>query len=125
MLQVGELQIYAGYKSASPALNGKALLVKTKNGATLFDYVIDATDTPSEITQIDSPLIHNLVQAGLIRQHEFGGVEMNTLTHELENVKGMFILGHLTKGKLFYVSAIERLLVHAQIISRQLLAYHY
>ncbi len=122
MLKAGELQIHANYRSVTPLPTSDAFKIELHNTSFQVDYIIDATGTPSDLRCIDSPLIHNLLNSGFITQHEIGGIELNTETHELKNMTGVFAIGQLTWGKIFYVSAMERLLKHACTISSHLVS---
>jgi uncharacterized NAD(P)/FAD-binding protein YdhS len=116
------LSIHAGYASMKFSAERQAFDIEVDGGPITVDYVVDATGTPVKLRKIDSPLIRNLTNSDLVTQCEFGGVQINPRTYQLKDHRGIFIIGHLTRGTVFYVSAVERLLVHADVIASQLAA---
>ncbi len=120
MLKKEELKIYSNHKLIRISDNNKFEVTLNNNKVLVFDYIVDATGTPSNIYLLDSTLIKNLINGKFISAYESGGVEFNTETHELHNMKGVFVIGPLTYGKIFYTSSIERLMIHANIISSNL-----
>jgi uncharacterized NAD(P)/FAD-binding protein YdhS len=114
------LSVHSGYASMRYLNECQAFEVTVDEGPISVDYVIDATGTPVELRKIDSVLIGNMLRREIIVQCEFGGVQIDPRTHQLENSRGIFVIGHLTRGTIFYVSAVERLLVHADVIASQI-----
>lgn len=116
------LSVYSGYVSMAFDSELQAFRVAVDGEPLTVDYVIDATGTPVELLKIDSPLIQNLLQQSFIAQCEFGGARIDPDTYRLQGQDNIFAIGQLTRGTIFYVSAIERLLVHAEVIASQLVA---
>ena len=115
------MKIYSNFKKISFIDKENIFNVQTNKKIILCDYIIDATGTPSSINKLDSALIRNLQASGMIEQHEFGGVNFDFNNHQLQNHHNIFVIGHLTFGVKFYIGAIERLLIHADKIARELI----
>lgn len=113
LIKAGRVSIHRGYKATRIDAQGNILI--DLSGQTLsVDYAIDATGFAGNLARLDSPLIENLLDRGLIRQNSHGGIAINPATHLIDGQRGVYAIGPLTQGSLFYVSAIERLAVHAR-----------
>ena len=113
LVKAGRVSIHRGYKATRADAQGNILI--DLSGQTLsVDYAIDATGFAGNLARLDSPLIENLLDRGLIRQNSHGGIAINPTTHLIDGQRGVYAIGPLTQGSLFYVSAIERLAVHAR-----------
>jgi len=119
MLQTGQLTIHRGYRSTRVTPEGKALVDVSDRTLTL-DYVIDATGFPGNLARLDSPLIEHLLDRGVVKQYNHGGIAIDPQTHLADGQNSLYVIGPLTQGSLFYVSAIERLAVHAESIAGHL-----
>lgn len=120
MLRDGSLQVHGGYRGVTEHADG-TLTVQVRDTALELDYLIDASGTPADVRDIDSRLLHNLMRAGIVSRCEFGGIEVDPATHRLRPSSGIYAIGHLTRGRLFYVSALERLALHASVIAGDVL----
>ncbi|MFE8646979.1 FAD/NAD(P)-binding protein [Sphingomonas sp. NCPPB 2930] len=121
MLRSGQLSIHRGYKATRIAPDGK-VWVDVSDGTLTLDYAVDATGFAGNLTHLDSPLIERLLDRGLVKQCSHGGIAIDPKTHLAHGASGLYAIGPLTQGSLFYVSAIERLAVHAANISAHLAA---
>lgn len=113
MLRVGELSVHAGYKSTRLKAD-EHFEVEVSDSLLELDYVIDATGVSGNLAKLDSVLIENMIDSGILSQYEFGGVAIDPETHQLFEQPGAYAIGPLTQGSLFYVSAMERLVIHAE-----------
>ncbi|MDG9885764.1 FAD/NAD(P)-binding protein [Pseudomonas sp. GD04058] len=120
LLAKGRLSIHRGYRSTRIAADGR-ILVDLGEQTLSPDCAIDATGFSGNLARLASPLIEQLLDAGIVRQHRHGGIAVAPETHEVEGQHGFYAIGPLTQGSLFYVSAIERLVVHAREIVGHLL----
>lgn len=116
LLKKSQLQVVKG-DTISWDGNFKA---KTSAGTLEIPYVIEATGQECHVSRIDSPLVQSAVSKGLLRPHATGGVTVDYKT--LEAGKGLYVMGSLTRGTHFYVSATDRVAAHASRISKSLTA---
>ncbi|PYI21018.1 FAD/NAD(P)-binding domain-containing protein [Aspergillus violaceofuscus CBS 115571] len=93
----------------------KVFVATTSSGLIEAPYVVEATGQECHLDRISSPLIRSLVTKGLFKPHPTGGVDVNFDTFEA--APGLYIMGTLTRGKHFYVSAIDRVAAHAARIA--------
>lgn len=121
LLAQQRLTIHRGYKSTRIAADGQ-IVVDLGSHTLTPDYAIDATGFSGNLARLDSPLVEQLLDAGLISQHRHGGIAVAVDSHEVVGQEGLYAIGPLTQGCLFYVSAIERLVLHAQNIAAHLVS---
>lgn len=119
MLRAGELSVHAGYKSMRLKAN-EHFEVDVSDSLLELDYVIDATGASGNLAKLDSVLVENLIDSGMLSQYEFGGVAIDPETHQLFEQPGAYAIGPLTQGSLFYVSAMERLVIHAERVAEHI-----
>lgn len=115
MLDEGRLFIHRGYRSMTRQHEGFSAQLSTTSLP--LDYVIDATGVSGNIGHIDDPLVARLIDNGLLAQHPSGGIRMEPDSFRVEGEPGLFAIGPLTQGSWFYVSAVERLKVHASALT--------
>lgn len=120
LLQAGRLSVHPGYRATRLAEGRPGFQVELAGGTLALGGILDATGVAGNLARIDSPLIENLIDCGLVRQHELGGIAIDAQSLQVLGQPGLFAIGALTQGALFYVSAVERLLLHAQHIAGQL-----
>jgi uncharacterized NAD(P)/FAD-binding protein YdhS len=123
LLKTRRLMLHRGYRSTTLVRGGghHGFQVHLASGRLSVDRIIDATGHAGNLARLDCPLLDSLIDEGFVRQHPAGGLSIDTATHELTGQRGIYALGPLTQGALFYVSAIERLAVHADAIAGHLL----
>lgn len=93
-------------------------IAKTSVGDIEAPYVIAATGQESHVDRIDAPLVRSAIQNGLLSPHAIGGVNVDFQT--LEASPNVFVMGSLTRGKHFYVSATDRVAAHASRVAKAL-----
>ncbi|WP_429392300.1 FAD/NAD(P)-binding protein [Robbsia andropogonis] len=120
MLADGSLTVHSGYRGASACPDGQ-LTVRAGDQEVIVDYLIDASGTPADVREIDSPLVANLLRNGIVARCEFGGIECEPATHRVRPLSNVYVIGQLTRGRIFYVSAIERIAIHALVIAADLM----
>ncbi len=119
LLRSDRLEIHCGYKATRLGQDG-TILVDVKGRTLTLDYVIDATGFSGNLARLDSSLIERLLDQALIKQCPYGGISVDLATLLVEGEPGLYAMGPLTQGSLFYVSAIERLALHANAIASHL-----
>ncbi|TKC78939.1 hypothetical protein FAZ69_31360 [Trinickia terrae] len=119
MLREGSLRIHGGYRGATPEPDG-TLTVAMRDAHVTVDYLIDASGTPADVREIDSPLLDNLLRSRIVARCEFGGIECDPATHRIRPLSNVYVIGQLSRGRVFYVSALERLSIHAKVIAADL-----
>ena len=112
------LKVCSGYKSISEVDDGFNL--DYSGNQTKLDYVIDASGSSIDVDKIDSLLFYNLTKSEFIKKHNYGGVKIDTKSFELDGNRGVYAIGQLTQGTIFYVSAIERIVVHSKLIAKNI-----
>ncbi|MGY3865254.1 FAD/NAD(P)-binding protein [Aeromonas bivalvium] len=94
-------------------------LVICCNGDSLpVDKVIYATGSPKSLNQIDSPLVHHLIESGVCVENKFGGLDVCKHSYGLFCKEGkmntnIFAIGELTSGRFLFTSALDIILRHA------------
>ncbi|TQV99044.1 pyridine nucleotide-disulfide oxidoreductase family protein [Cordyceps javanica] len=91
---------------------------KTSAGILETSYVVEATGQECHVKRIHSPLVQSAVSKGLLTPHAAGGVVVDF--QSLEASKGLYVMGSLTRGTHFYVSATDRVAAHASRIAKSL-----
>ncbi|MDH4471513.1 MAG: FAD/NAD(P)-binding protein [Fluviicola sp.] len=89
-------------------------------------WVINGTNVSEDITQIQSPLMKQLIESHMIHPHINGGINSDYATHEASDVfgqktKNFFVLGQLTRGVHFYTNAVEQNISHAYNVSNAII----
>lgn len=96
----------------------QVFIAKTSVGNIEAPYVVEATGQESHVDRIDAPLVKSAIQNGLLNPHTIGGVKVDFQT--LEASPNLFVMGSLTRGTHFYVSATDRIAAHASRIAKAL-----
>ncbi|KAJ3497145.1 hypothetical protein NLG97_g2123 [Lecanicillium saksenae] len=91
---------------------------KTSAGILETPYVVEATGQECHINRINSPLVQSAVSKGILTPHAAGGVVVDF--ESLQAAKGLYVMGSLTRGTHFYVSATDRVAAHASRIAKSL-----
>ncbi len=91
---------------------------KTSAGILETPYVVEATGQECHIARINSPLVQSAVSKNLLTPHAAGGVVVDF--QSLQASKGLYVMGSLTRGTHFYVSATDRVAAHASRIAKSL-----
>ncbi|KAJ5959169.1 FAD-NAD(P)-binding-domain-containing protein [Penicillium vulpinum] len=88
---------------------------ETSAGLIETPYLIEATGQECCLDRIHSPLIQSALKNKLLKPHPGGGVDVDFDT--LRASPGLYVIGSLTRGRHFYVSAIDRIAAHAARVS--------
>ncbi|KAJ2983512.1 hypothetical protein NQ176_g629 [Zarea fungicola] len=116
LLQKSQLQVVRGDSISWDGL----FKAKTSAGVLEVPYVIEATGQECHVNRIDSPLVQSAVSKGLLKPHVAGGVVVDFDTLQASN--SLYVMGSLTRGAHFYVSATDRVAAHASRIAKSLTA---
>ncbi|ANI99110.1 hypothetical protein A8O14_02780 [Polynucleobacter wuianus] len=89
------------------------------------DWIINASGPSREISRVDSVLIKNLLESGLILRNPHGGIMLdyessrikNNINRELNN---FYAIGHLTSGTYYFVSSLDMVSLRARGVVRHL-----
>lgn len=97
-------------------------VVESAQGKQHFDFLIDASGCTAKLKDLNSPLLNNLLQNGLIKPHQFGGIDLDFDTSRALNSHGLidknfFVIGNLTSGVYFFTSVLELNIKHAYKIA--------
>jgi uncharacterized NAD(P)/FAD-binding protein YdhS len=98
---------------ASAALEGDAYRLHLPDRGATFDFVIDATGTPRDVADVESPLLGSLLDQGSVVAHERGGVRVDFESLRVVGRDGhvdpsLFAIGNLTSGTHLFASTLER-----------------
>lgn len=115
LLKKGQLTVVSG---SSISHDNGLFSAQTSAGVLEAPYVIEATGQECHIDRIDSPLINSAVKKGLLTAHPAGGVVVDF--EHLKAGPGLYVMGSLTRGTHFYVSATDRVAAHASRIADSL-----
>ncbi|OAA35845.1 pyridine nucleotide-disulfide oxidoreductase family protein [Beauveria brongniartii RCEF 3172] len=114
LLQNSQLQVVRGDKIYWDGM----FKAETSVGVLETSYVIEATGQECHTQRINSPLVQSAVHKGLLTPHAAGGVVVDF--QSLQAAKGLYVMGSLTRGTHFYVSATDRVAAHASRIAKSL-----
>lgn len=97
-----------------------------ENATIKVDYLINATGSPLTTDDMESVLIKNLLDSGVIQTHEFGGIDVDFLTSKIINNQGnmlnnLYAIGSVTAGVYFFTSVLALNIKHAFNISTQII----
>lgn len=108
---VEELNVYAKegrlqlHRPVTPIkIKGGKYILETSRQTICADALIDGTGGTSDVRDVNSPLIRNLLARGLATAHPCGGLKVDGLTYGLKSNlsnSGIYCLGPLAKGSLF------------------------
>ncbi|OAA52995.1 pyridine nucleotide-disulfide oxidoreductase family protein [Cordyceps fumosorosea ARSEF 2679] len=115
LLSKGQLRVVRG---DNVAWEGNMFTARTSAGLVETPYVVEATGAESRLERVDSPLVRAALAKGLLAPHAAGGVVVDF--HSLQADKGLYVMGSLTRGTHFYVSATDRVAAHASRIAKSL-----
>ncbi|KAE8413133.1 FAD-NAD(P)-binding-domain-containing protein [Aspergillus pseudocaelatus] len=111
LLKKGQLRVAQGDRVQWDGI----FKAQTSIGLLEAPYVIEATGQECQLDRIESPLIQSAVGKGLLKPHPAGGVAVDF--DSLRASEGLHVIGSLTRGTHFYVSAIDRVAAHAARIA--------
>ncbi|MGW2601504.1 FAD/NAD(P)-binding protein [Streptomyces klenkii] len=128
LVRAGQLHAHTGLRAAV-AHGGRHTLTCVEDGRERefgADYVVNATGASPDITELDDPLIGNLRQAGRLRPHRHGGVDVDFGTGRLIGLDGtantpVYFVGPLTRGVHFYTNSVETLRTNSAATARSVL----
>ncbi|KAM0744580.1 hypothetical protein ACQRIT_001069 [Beauveria bassiana] len=115
LLQNSQLQVVRGDKIYWDGM----FKAETSGGVIETCYVIEATGQECHTQRINSPLVQSAVHKGLLTPHAAGGVVVDFQSLQASS-KGLYVMGSLTRGTHFYVSATDRVAAHASRIAQSL-----
>ncbi len=129
MVREGQLHAHTGFRSVTRASGRSHTLTYVADGREheiTADYVVNATGASPDITELDDPLISNLLHAGRLRPHRHGGIDVDFATGQVIGLDGtasmpMYFVGPLTRGVHFYTHSVETLRTNAAATARALL----
>ncbi|KAE8374696.1 hypothetical protein BDV26DRAFT_269485 [Aspergillus bertholletiae] len=111
LMKKGQLQVVQGDRIQWDGI----YKAQTSVGLLEAPYVIEATGQECQLDRIESPLVQSAVDKGLLTPHPAGGVAVEF--DSLRASEGLHVIGSLTRGTHFYVSAIDRVAAHAARIA--------
>ncbi|EGX93585.1 pyridine nucleotide-disulfide oxidoreductase family protein [Cordyceps militaris CM01] len=114
LLETAQLQVVRGDWVAWDGM----FTAKTSAGVVEAAYVVEATGQECRLERINSPLLQSAVAKGLLTPHAAGGVVVDF--QSLQATRGLYVMGSLTRGTHFYVSATDRVAAHASRIAQSL-----
>ncbi|KMZ13519.1 hypothetical protein BHUM_01422c [Candidatus Burkholderia humilis] len=84
-----------------------------------YDYLIWAVGTPRNISKNESQLIQNILKRGIASRHSHGGICIEHAGQRMVGNNGsvqhsLRVVGEITNGELFFVSALEIIANHSQ-----------
>ncbi|MBV9575604.1 MAG: FAD/NAD(P)-binding protein [Gammaproteobacteria bacterium] len=124
LIENNKLVCIKGLKKVSydDAIKKFSIHIGNKSKKVNFDYVINATGSCSDIKNNRSLLLKNMRKNGLIKPHNFGGIEVDFQTSRVKDEndfiqKNLYAIGQLTEGAYFFTSVLELNIAHADIIT--------
>lgn len=123
LLLTKQLSLINNFKSIE--LRGGKFVANDSKSSYEFDYIIDATGQSDDLINIQSPLISNMLMNGLIKQHVYGGIEIDFKSSRLVKSdsiveKNLYAVGNLTSGTYFFTSVLELNVKHAYQIAQNI-----
>jgi uncharacterized NAD(P)/FAD-binding protein YdhS len=97
------------------------------NGSSIpVDRVVYATGSPRRLSEMDSPLVQNLLKDGICTENKFGGLDVCKFSYALLNKNAemntnIFAIGELTSGCFLFTSALDIIVRHAHACANRVM----
>jgi len=123
LLETGQLRVVKGSKVDWDEAKQRFELVQQdgKGECIEGDFLIESLGQEFDTAKIDSRLLHTLLSSGCLRAHPICGLDVDFDT--LKAPSGLHVIGSLTKGVHFYVTATDRVTAHASRIADSLVGF--
>jgi hypothetical protein len=120
LLESGQLQVVKGSKVLWNESKQRFVLEQEDgNGRSVEgDFLIESLGQEFDTAKINSQLLKTLLSSGLLQSHPVCGIDVDFDT--LKTASGIHVIGSLTKGVHFYVTATDRVTAHASRIANSL-----
>ncbi|QIZ45432.1 FAD/NAD(P)-binding protein [Dickeya zeae] len=105
-----EKRLHIHKASRPPLFNNGSFSIETADRKSITSpFMVDGTGGSNQLSTIDSALLKNLLQQGLIESHPCGGMNIHPMTFECRvngtRVPNLYNIGPLNKGCLFSTNA--------------------
>ncbi|RAJ29845.1 putative NAD(P)/FAD-binding protein YdhS [Kitasatospora sp. SolWspMP-SS2h] len=126
LLAEGRLRTLDGTRAVTSASDGGFdVLRRTPAGEVLHhtDFLVNASGPGTSAWSLESPLVKDCLDRGLLRPHPLGGIDVDYATLRARRRDGahdtrLLFVGPLTSGVHFYTNAIETNLTNADAAAR-------
>ncbi|MDS1272597.1 FAD/NAD(P)-binding protein [Lipingzhangella sp. LS1_29] len=123
LIDSGQLEVVSGVRSVKAS--GKGFAVEAGSRTYQAHAVVNAVNSSvSDIPSTAEPLVASLVGARLAQRHAHGGLAVeratSRLVHNREAVPGLFALGDLASGSLFFTFGLPSLVDRAHDIAEHI-----
>ncbi len=100
--------------------SGQGSLIKVK-------FLVNATGSPVNVDDMQSTLINNMIQRGLVRKHEHGGIYVDfssatVIDNNGNHVNKLYAIGVITSGVYFFTSVLALNIKHSFMVSNQIIS---
>ncbi|AWW30714.1 hypothetical protein DN752_11575 [Echinicola strongylocentroti] len=110
LFEEGQLDVCAMMGGDAVSYEKPAFNIKTSEEKVMaVDFLVNATGSSSALDQMESPLIHRLLERQFIQPYEVGGAIINERTMQVISPKGgggIYAVGHIANGILMDVNAV-------------------
>jgi uncharacterized NAD(P)/FAD-binding protein YdhS len=121
-LESGQLEFRRGdFDISADSAENLSIVMREGNEEKLdYDVLVNATGSPRDVLQVNSPLIEALLAQGIVTPHQHGGIVVNASSYQVVDRAGqaddhLYALGELTNGVFFFTSALEIIARHARL----------
>lgn len=116
LFESGQLKVMQADSSAQIHWDDSEYEINSADRASLkAQAIIEAVGQEFDATRVDSELISSLLKQGTVERDSCGGIKVDPST--LQAAENIYAIGSLTRGSLFYVTAIDRCAAHAERIA--------
>ncbi|QDH78415.1 hypothetical protein FKX85_04950 [Echinicola soli] len=110
LFDLGQLEVCAMEDGDAVSHEKDTFSVKTnQNKLVSVDFLVNATGSSSALDQMESPLIHNLMERQFIQPYKVGGAIINERTMQVISPRGgegIYAVGHIANGILMDINAV-------------------
>ncbi|WP_224645630.1 FAD/NAD(P)-binding protein [Tsukamurella sp. M9C] len=124
MVVDGALTVRHGVRDVAPSASG--LVVSSADGDEAVQHVVNATRTPAGAPSgAAASLVSSLVYGGTARRNPYGGLRINVADNAIvgrdgTSVPGLYALGEIASGDLYYISSIAKIRRRARAVARSI-----
>lgn len=121
----GRLVIRSGLQEVTPVSRG--MLLEFPESSVTVDGAVNATRTPAGApSAAAASLVSSLLYRGFAQSNPYGGLRIDVASNALldpqgNEVPGLYAIGEIASGDLYYISSISKIKRRARTIARGLL----
>ncbi|MCP2174583.1 FAD/NAD(P)-binding protein [Williamsia maris] len=125
MLSDGQLSIASGVREVDPGRTGFGMRFADGTRSSV-EHAVNATRTPAGApSPAAASLVSSLLYRGLAQRNPYGGLRVDVGTNALLDaaggaVPGMYVIGEIASGDLYYISSMGKIRRRARSVARHI-----